>query len=101
MLFVLKTYIQNLGSWGGGLQSGKTSAPNDIYIYIYGYIYTGYNTKFHGEAPVPENVEYVFIAITSRSTLTQNGRWLVGWLVGLILWHIYLCRLFNTKSIFM
>ena len=25
--------------------------------------------------------------------------WLVGWLVG-FLWHINLCRLFNTKSIF-
>ena len=27
--------------------------------------------------------------------------WLVGWLVGLVLWHINLCRLFNTKSILM
>ena len=27
--------------------------------------------------------------------------WLVGWLVGLILWHINLCRLFKAKSIFM
>ena len=26
---------------------------------------------------------------------------LVGWLVGWVLWHINLCRLFNTKSIFM
>ena len=25
----------------------------------------------------------------------------VGWLVGWILWHINLCRLFNAKSIFM
>ena len=25
----------------------------------------------------------------------------VGWLVGWVLWHINLCRLFNAKSIFM
>ena len=28
-------------------------------------------------------------------------RLLVGWLVGWVLWHINLCRLFNAKSIFM
>ena len=26
--------------------------------------------------------------------------WLVGWLVGCVLWHINLCRSFNAKSIF-
>ena len=31
----------------------------------------------------------------------QSDRKSVDWLVGLFLWHINLCRLFNAKSIFM
>ena len=33
--------------------------------------------------------------------MKQMCRWLVGWLVGWFLWHINLCSLFYTKSIFM
>ena len=30
-----------------------------------------------------------------------RGKHYASWLVGWVLWHINLCRLFNTKSIFM
>ena len=50
-----------------------------IYICIYIYIYTGC---------VCDISKYEWKAL--------NSCWLVGW----VLWHINLCRLFNAKSIF-
>ena len=42
-----------------------------------------------------------FTAWVHSTVILNIDLWKVGWLVGWILWHINLCRLFTAKSIFM
>ena len=48
---------------------------------------------------------FIYILFFFLQMVTSNInnflRNLFGWLVGLVLWHINLCRLFNAKSVFM
>ena len=48
-----------------------------------------------------EVFSYLLPFNNNNDLFTHSYMVLIGWLVGWVLWHINLCRLFNAKSIFM
>ena len=55
---------------------------------------------FTAPANRAEKAKSTTVIICTKLNFKEEIFWFV-WLVGLVLWHINLCRLFNAKSIFM
>ena len=90
-----------------------------IYIYIYIYIYKDLSKVTHvssttiGSEPEIVKLGCSFIELNIVDESEKKNEFFLTWSVkqkknkvcfewfGLVLWHINLCRFFNTKSIFM